>query len=264
MTGKGIRSQRIRDPASGRYVIVPLDHGVSSGPLPGIERPLETISAVAEGGATSVVVHKGLMPLIAGTLPDIGTIVHLSASTSRGRDPNAKVIVGAVEDALRLGADAVSIHVNIGSDTEGDQLTDLGMVSSECLTWGLPLLAMVYPRGKDIPDPYDVDLVRHCARLGAELGADIVKTNYTGSPETFAEVVRSCPVPVVIAGGERMDSDLEVLRVVDGAMRAGAKGISIGRNIWQHPDPGRMSMAVAAMVTRGASVEEALAILKRE
>lgn len=121
---------------------------------------------------------------------------------------------------------------------------------------------MVYPRGPKIKNQYDVEVVKHAARLGAELGADLVKVPYTGDPESFREVTEGCPIPVLIAGGEKMDTDEDVLSMVKGAMEGGGSGVSIGRNVFQHPHPDRMVRAIAMIVHEGASVEEALEVLK--
>jgi len=125
----------------------------------------------------------------------------------------------------------------------------------------VPLLAMMYPRGPKIQNQHAVDVVAHAARLGAELGADIVKTNYTGDVETFKEVVRSCYVPVIIAGGPKVETALEVLQMVHDSIRAGSAGLSIGRNVFQHENPTLMVKALSAIVHKGASVNEASKIL---
>ena len=137
-------------------------------------------------------------------------------------------------------------------------LRDFGEVAQKALEWGMPLLAMVYPRGPKIKDSYDPDIIAHCARLGAELGADVVKVSYTGSSETFRKVVEGCPVPVVIAGGPKMDSDKAVLEMVKGAIEAGGAGVSIGRNAFQHKDPRKIVRAIARIVHENISVEEAM------
>jgi fructose-bisphosphate aldolase/2-amino-3,7-dideoxy-D-threo-hept-6-ulosonate synthase len=263
-TGKTIRLRRILDAEARRAVIIPMDHGVSSGPLAGIEDIHGTIKKVARGGATAVVVHKGIVQSMPdGPYPDIGIIVHLSASTGLGRSPDSKTIVSGVRQALRLGADAVSVHVNVGSDAERDMLRDLGAVADECVEWGVPLLAMAYPRGPSIKDQFEVGVVKHAARVAAELGADIVKTNYTGDIATFREVVRGCPVPVVIAGGPKLDSDLALLKMVRDSVDAGGSGVSIGRNVFQHASVEGMTRAIADIVLRGASAEEAYGRLRK-
>jgi class I fructose-bisphosphate aldolase len=125
----------------------------------------------------------------------------------------------------------------------------------------MPLLAMIYPRGEKIKDEYDVNVIKHAARVGKEMGADIVKVSYTGSVETFKEVVAGCSIPVVIAGGPKMDSDRDILEMVRGSIDAGGAGVSIGRNVFQHENPTRMVRAISAIVHDDSSVEDALKIL---
>ena len=262
MIGKQIRMERIIDRNTSRTVIVPMDHGVSSGPIYGITDLRDAIEQVVRGGANAIVEHKGMVG--AGhrrSGKDVGFIIHLSASTSLSPYPNTKTLVCTVEEALRLGADAVSIHVNIGDEMERQMLSDFGMVSSRAREWGIPLLAMIYPRGEKIANEYDPGVLKHAARLGAELGADIVKISYSGSVESFREVIAGCRVPVVIAGGEKMESNKQILETVRGSIDAGGSGVSIGRNIFQHQDPTRMVGAISMIVHEEATVEQALAFL---
>jgi len=241
--------ERIMDRESGNMVIVPLDHGVTVGPIPGLINLTETINDIAEGGADAVLMHKGMVVHgHRGYGKDIGLIIHLSAGTSVAPDPLNKVQVCSVKEAIFLGADAVSVHINVGSETESQQLADLGRVARECMEYGMPLLAMMYPRGEKIRSEHDVKHVKHAARLGAELGADIIKTVYTGDKESFREVVESCPVPVVIAGGPKIDSEEALLRMVKDAMDAGAKGVSIGRNVFQAKDRTEITRKICKIV----------------
>ncbi len=146
--GKRIRIERIINRESGNTVIVPMDHGVSMGPIEGLKNLAETVNAVAEGGANAVVLHKGVVDFGHGGYgKDVGLIIHLSASTSLAPDPNEKVLVCTVEEAIKLGADAVSVHVNVGSKTEANQLSNLGEISKIAAEWGMPLLAMMYREG---------------------------------------------------------------------------------------------------------------------
>jgi class I fructose-bisphosphate aldolase len=262
MVGKRIRMERIINRQTGRTVIVPMDHGISVGPIPGLIDMKTTVNAVASGGANAVVEHKGLVSAgHRGGGPDIGLIIHLSASTSMSPYPNSKTIICSIEEAIKLGADAVSIHVNLGDGNEREMLSDFGRIAYEARNWGMPLLAMIYCRGEKISDEYDPKCIRHAARLGNEIGADIVKVPYTGSVETFRQVVEGCDIPVVIAGGPKMDSDRDILEMVKGAIDAGSSGVSIGRNIFQHARVEQMTRAVAGIVHDNKSVEEALAIL---
>jgi fructose-bisphosphate aldolase, class I len=265
MIGKSIRLERIMNRVTGKAVIVPMDHGVSSGPIQGIIDIRDAMHQVAHGGASAVVVHKGLVARGHGQSgPDMGLIVHLSGSTSLALDPNAKTLVCSVEEAIKMGADAVSVHVNIGNGYDNEMLTDLGRMARSAGEWGMPLLAMIYPRGENVKDEYDVQAVKHAARLGAELGADMVKVSYTGSVRSFREVVNGCHVPVIIAGGPKMGSDRDILTMVRGAMDAGAAGTSIGRNVFQHENPSRIVSALSAIVHGDASVDEAMGVLTAE
>jgi len=260
--GKEIRKERIMNRRTGTTVIVPMDHGVTVGPIKGLINLPESVDRVAEGGANAVVEHAGMVG--AGHRRygrDIGLIVHLSGSTTLAPDPNRKVLVCSVERAVRIGADGVSIHVNIGAENEGEMLEAFGEVAEAADFWGMPLLAMVYPRGPKVEDEKDVENVKIAARLGAELGADIVKVPYTGSAETFKQVVEGCPVPVVIAGGAKL-SDEQTLEMVEGAMKAGAAGLSMGRNAFQHDDPVKLVAAACAIVHDKKSAAEAMKTLK--
>ncbi len=264
MIGKDIRLERIINRNTGKTVIVPMDHGVSSGPILGISNMKAAMAQMAEGGASAVVVHKGNVARgHRKSGPDMGLIIHLSASTSLSPEPNAKTLVCSVEEAIKLGADGVSVHVNIGNGYERQMLKDLGDVAYSASEWGIPLLAMIYPRGEKVKNEYEPGVIKHAARLGAELGADVVKVSYTGDRDSFAEVVEGCHIPVVIAGGPRMDSDGSILEMVKGAMDAGASGVSIGRNVFQHQNPARIVGALSMMVHKGAPVEEALNFLDK-
>ncbi len=243
----------------GRTVIVPMDHGVTLGPVAGLENMRLTISNLLRAKVDAFVLHKG----IASTTKtgNAGLIVHVSASTKYSPDPNRKVQVCSVLEALKLGADAVSVHVNVGASSEAEMLTKLGNVADECHAYGLPLLAMIYPRGPTIKNEHDREVIGHVARLGAELGADIVKTNYTGDIESFKEVVASCPVPLIIAGGPKIETDRDILEMAQNAIAAGCAGVSIGRNVFQHKNQRGMARALVAIVHEGATVDKALRFL---
>jgi len=260
MTGKEIRLDRIRDRDSGNFLTVPMDHGVTIGPVKGLENIHNTIDDIGKGGGDSVLVHKGVIDHSFGDVTEeMGLILHLNAATAVGPEPNNKVIVGDVKSAVRRGADAVSVHINVGSDTEPHQLKDLGRVADECKEYGVPLLAMTYVRGPEgRVDSDDEETVAHAARLGAELGADVIKTSYTGNPGVFEQVTEGCPVPVVIAGGPKAETKREVLKDIREAMDAGARGVSMGRNIFQQDDVEAMTSAVSRIVHDGETVEQAM------
>ena len=260
--GKKIRMERIIKRNNGRTIIVPMDHGVSMGRVDGLIDMRETVSELAEGGVDAVLMHKGLVRCgYRSRGKDVGLIIHLSASTDLSPSPNRKCLVGTVEEAIRHGADAVSVHVNLGDENESAMLEAIGQVSRACDDWGMPLLAMVYARGPKIPNSYDPKMIAHCARVGVELGADLVKISYSGDIESFARAVEVCCVPVVIAGGQRMNSTRDVLQMVYDSLQAGGAGISIGRNVFQHPNRPKLVQALRAIVHENAGVEDALAIV---
>ena len=256
--GKAIRMERIVDRKTHRTVIVPMDHGITAGPISGLIDLRATVDKVAEGGANAVLGHMGL-PLHGhrGYGKDIGLIIHLSASTRLGPDPNHKVLVTRVTDAIKIGADAVSVHINVGADDEAEMLTDLGRVARTCDQWGMPLLAMMYPRGPKVQSEHEVEYVKHAARVGAELGVDMIKTNYTGSPATFKEVVQGCQIPVVIAGGPKMGTEHELFEMIYDAIQVGAAGVSIGRNVFQAENPILLVRKISKLVHEAYTVEEA-------
>jgi predicted phospho-2-dehydro-3-deoxyheptonate aldolase len=251
-SGKTRRIRRIIRKDSKTFIIA-MDHGVTLGPVRGLEDMQETVRSVSNGGADAVLVHKGIAKHVDAT--DTGLIIHLSASTKLGSKPNLKVGVCSLKEAVRLGADAVSVHINIGSEEEEKMLEFLGRLSEQCDSFGIPLLAMMYPRGPNIKNENEFEVVSHAARIGAELGADIVKTVYTGDQESFRRVVRACPVPVVVAGGPRMKTDFDVLELAENSIKSGAAGLSFGRNVFQHEKPEAICRALSAIVHKGASAQ---------
>lgn len=258
MYGKSIRLERITDRKTGNAVIVPMDHGMSVGPLSGLIDMRRTVDDVSNGGATAVLMHKGLIRYsYRQSGKDVGLIMHLSASTDLGPNRNSKVQITSIEEAIKYGADAVSIHINFGSEDEPSMLETAGMISEQCNDWGMPLIVMAYPRGPGIKDTFDPQTIAHCARAASEIGADIVKVSYTGDIDTFKEVCKGALAPVVIAGGPKMGSDMDILNMVHDSMEAGGHGVSIGRNVFQNRNVYGITKAISSIVLDGWSVEEA-------
>ena len=257
--GKKIRLERIINRETKRSIIVPMDHGLTLGPIKGIENDLgEAVNKIALGGANAVLGHIGI-PLYAhrGYGPDIGLILHLSGSTSISPDSNYKVLVNTVLEAVKLGADGVSIHINVGTNSDPEMLEILGSVSRECRDLGMPLIAMMYPRGENIENEQDVEVVKIAARVAAELGADIVKTNWTGDPDSFKEVVDGCMAPVIISGGERAGIR-NILEITRQSVDVGGAGVAYGRNVFQADDPTKFVRALYLIVHKNYDVDETL------
>ncbi|PCR91694.1 2-amino-3,7-dideoxy-D-threo-hept-6-ulosonate synthase [Natrinema ejinorense] len=253
-TGTDARLERIG--TDGSYVIIPMDHGITMGAVQGLKDIEATIDGVTSGGADAVLTQKGVAPRVHDNKNGKGYIVHLNGSTTIGPDEQDKRMTGTVEEAIRVGADAVSFHINVGSDHEPDQISQLSAVTEQAQRFGIPVLAMAYARGPGV-DSADPEALGHAVRLAEELGADIVKTGYSGDAESFQHVVESTRLPVVIAGGSK-GTDRETIEMVRGVMDAGGAGVSMGRSIFQHEDPEAIARAVAGVVHDDLSAEDAL------
>jgi DhnA family fructose-bisphosphate aldolase class Ia len=228
-----------------------------------LERPEDVIQMGVQEGADGLVLHKGMLGFLeklTGSLP--GIFMHLSASSQLGPLPGHKVLIGTVEEAIRRGADGVSIHINLGNQNEPEMLQDFGMVGDACMEWQIPLLAMIYVRGPKEAAPDTA--IAHAARLGAELGADIIKIPAPEDSRVLHEITSSLPVPVVIAGGSWIAEPRVFLERVERAMEAGARGVAIGRNVFQSTCPAIFLRAICRMVHRGYSAVRALEEAKAE
>tara|TARA_Y100000310_G_scaffold344234_1_gene455878 strand:- start:945 stop:1664 length:720 start_codon:yes stop_codon:yes gene_type:complete len=239
-----------------------MDHPIAYGPIDGLVNMSKAVDNAAIAGANAVVLHAG--SVFSGhrqSGKDMGLILHLNASTNLSPNPNTKVMVNTVQHALKLGADAVSMQLNIGANDEAKMLNDVAMVALECREWGLPLLVMVYPKGGVEGEGQNPEVIKHIVRASAEIGADIVKTGYTGSIDSFKQVVEGCPVPVIVAGGSKGD-EMETLKMIEDSIKAGGSGVAMGRNSFQHKDPTKFMKAVSKVVQEGKTAEEAAKDLK--
>ena len=253
----GLSARLERISTNDRYLIVPMDHGLTMGAVEGLVDIESTIDGVTSGGADAVLTQKGIAPRVHPNKNDAGYIVHVNGSTTIGPDESDKRVTATAEDAVRAGADAVSFHINVGSDNEPEQIEELAELTADASRLGLPVLAMAYARGPGV-DETDPEALGHAVRLAEEVGADVVKTGYSGDGDSFARVTESTRLPVVIAGGSK-GTDRETVEMVRGAMDGDAAGVSMGRSIFQHEDPRGIARAVSAVVHDDASVEEALA-----
>lgn len=240
------RMNRIFRP-DGRALIVAMDHGLIDGPTPGLEQPDATVAKVAAGGADAVLTSYGVARRFARELAPLGLILRADGgATSLGTAGGPGATFFGVEEALRLGADAVAVSAFPGSPVEVESLERLAHVIAAAHAWGLPVMAEMVPGGFDSPPeqrtPHAVALA---VRVAAELGADFVKTPYVTG---FAAVTAGCYVPVVVLGGAKRGNEQAMLADIRAAMAAGAAGVAIGRNIFQAEDPTAMTAAVAGIV----------------
>ncbi|TKI55083.1 deoxyribose-phosphate aldolase [Brevibacillus antibioticus] len=260
MYGKELRLSRLINQETKRLCIVPIDHGTTLGPIQGLVNSVDTISHLVNGGAEAVVLHKGLLAKVAKNphLANGRYLMHLSVSTNLSNFTGYKVLVGTVEEAVKLGADGISVHINLGNEYENEMITQLGLVSQACNEWGMPLLAMMYSH-KNPKEPYHI---QHVARLGEELGADILKVDYPGSYEAMVDVVNSVQIPVLISGGAHTDDTEQLLYMISESLRAGAAGVSIGRNVFQGANPQEMTALISKLVHGKLTYSECCKLMK--
>lgn len=246
--GKQRRLDGLFDKHARKTVIVPLDDSLISGPYLGLANLRSTIGKVVAAKPNGILCFAGLAKQYANELGSIPLIINLSASSTR-QNHTLKVMATRIESALALGASAVAVHVNVSSRYESRMLQQLGRVVDECDTLGIPVLAIAYPRTeRDNRDDNYVDLkehdgsaytdlVCHCVRIAAELGADVIKTQFTGDKASFSRVIEaSGDVPVLIAGGQQV-AENAALSIAREALAGGAAGISFGRNVFNRSDP---------------------------
>ena len=244
MGGRATRLARIFG-SDGRTVIVAMDHAAPMGPLRGLEDPEQAIRNAVAGGADAVLTTYGTARRFGDALGGRGLVLRLIEGQAHD-----------VDDALRLGADAVMTMLFSGEDERATAL-HTGETVHGAEGWGMPVAVEFLPRVAEATPAERIELIRKGCRMAFELGADFVKTIYPGDAEAFAEIVDGCPVPIVVLGGERSRTDLECLESVHAALAAGAAGVAIGRNVWQHEDPLRMTAALVRLVHEGATVGQA-------
>ena len=265
-----MRLKRVIDGA-GVSVICALDHGMTSPtflePLADIaERARETVA----GGANVIMMSKGMIRIgHPAFTPTTSLAMLLSASADPGGDRPQIVQIADVEEALTMGADAVVLFTALGGDTEAGMIDTLAAVGRECATLGMPFIAeaefpTTYATVEELKQQYGFEYLRRNVRLCAELGADIVKTNWPGDAESFGRCVEAANgIPVVLAGGSRLQDD-ELLGRMELAMAAGAIGCSVGRNIFMHPNPEAITRALARVIRERWTADKALASLLEE
>ena len=243
----------------GRAFIVAFDHGMIDGPAKGMEQPAGILRAIAEGGADAILTTYGTAEKFAEEIEPLGLIMRLDGGGTKLGKMGPGSLFYSVEDALRIGADAVAVSAFPGAPEEEDSLRTLAMIIGEAHDWGLPVMGEMVPGGFDSPDHMrTAESIAIAARVGAELGADWVKIPYA---EGFDAVTSTCYVPAVILGGAKKGSEREMLEKIRTALDVGAKGVAIGRNIFQADNPKAMVAAIAALIHDNVSIDEAMEVL---
>lgn len=261
--GKTIHIKRLQNPDSGRILTVALDHAPSYGVLDGLQNISRAAEQVAAGAPEALLMMKGTAERC--FQPYAGRIsLILKSSTLSPFHPQQDVWVSHVEDALRLGADAIAMALTVGSPQQAALVSNVAALVREAERVGLPVIVHAYPNGELVPpeETYSAKQVGYAARLAMDLGVDIIKTFYTGSAESFAQVIEmAAPALVVAAGGPRLDTDADVLQMAYNVVQAKAAGLTFGRNIWQRQHPARMIHALQSILHNNGSVDAALAQL---
>lgn len=261
--GKKIRLKRILNSQSGKLFIVTIDHPITRGMFPGLVNIEATLEKLVRGGPDALLMHKGIAERFfhpyAGEIPLI-----LKASSFSPFHPAYDTWVTQADEAVRLGADAISMGVILGANRQDEMLRNLGALSRDAVLSGLVLMAHMYPKGELIKDEdrYSVQSLTYSVRAGEELGVDVIKTWYPGDTESFRKVVEVAPGKVVAAGGPKTETDEQLLQMTRGVMDAGALGVAYGRNIWDHQDPPRIIKALKVIIHENKGVKEALGALR--
>jgi putative autoinducer-2 (AI-2) aldolase len=246
------RLARIIKPHSGRGVMLAVDHGYFLGPTERLEVPRKTIKPLLPY-ADSLMLTRGVLRTSVDERYPIPVVLRVSGGASIiGKDLSNEKITTSVKEAIRLNATALALSIFVGAPYEHDSLVNLGKLVDEGEEYGIPVLA-VTAVGKEL-EKRDARYLALSCRIAAEFGAHLVKTYYC---ENFEKVVNSCPVPVIIAGGPKLDSELDALQLTYDALQAGAVGVDMGRNIWQSDYPVPMIKAVRAIVHQRVTVKEA-------
>lgn len=248
--GKKIRLCRVLGPTGHRALVVAFDHALVLGPIPGTENPLSQIRRFAEAEVDAVLLNVGLIrqfadsPLAAPLPPLIARIdwtTVWSTIANNGSGELRSSLLAKPEDALRHGADAVLTYMVVGTgdaDFESKEISRTAEVARECERMGIPLIVESLARGKEVANPGEPKWLNLHTRMAAELGADAVKTDYAGDVNSMRSVIEGCPIPILVLGGTRHNSDREALEMVRNAVLAGAAGVFLGRNVFQAADMG--------------------------
>jgi DhnA family fructose-bisphosphate aldolase class Ia len=261
--GKAIRMKRLLRTDSNSSIIFAIDHGMTSPTYLGeLDRTKEITRDAIAGGAHVVMLSQGFWPKVAEVFErDTSLALMLTASAPRSPRNPIQTPISSVDQALRLGADAVVVFVALQLKSDPEMISYLSKIGEECELKGMPLIAeaeypTTYQSLDNLTDSYGKDYLFYNARLCAELGADIIKVNWTGDKKSFGEIVKATQVPVVLAGGSRI-ADRELLERYEAAISVGAVGCSVGRNIFQHQNPKAITIALRRVIEEKWPAKEA-------
>ena len=260
--GKEIRLKRLLGP-SGRLLAITMDHPITRGNLPGLIDVRGTMKKVVDGGPDAITMQKGIAERVFPPYAGRTALIMKATAYQVNYHPTFDTPLADVEEAVRLGADAISVGCIVGGPDQAQQLTQLARIAKEAGSAGMPLVAHIYPKGSMIKDQHDATNVAYAVRCGAEIGVDIIKTLWTGSAESFRGVVEACPSMVALAGGEMGETLKDYLEMTRVALDVGLGGVTYGRFVWQHENPAAVIKALHALIHEDASVTDALKVYER-
>ncbi|MCI4352133.1 MAG: 3-hydroxy-5-phosphonooxypentane-2,4-dione thiolase [Thermoplasmata archaeon] len=253
------RLARFVKPNTGHTVMLAADHGYFMGPTRRLENPRATLEPLLPF-ADAIAVTRGVLRSSVPAIADVPIVLRVSGGVTVLKDDlSDEAITTSMEEALRLNASAVALSVFVGAAHEHQSLVSLAELVDEGEAFGMPVIAITAV-GKEL-EKRDARYLSLACRVSAELGAHLVKTYYC---EEFERVVEGCPVPLVVAGGPKLDTDKAVLELCAGAIAKGAVGVDMGRNIWQSDYPVPMIKAIRAIVHEKATAREALQLLEAD
>lgn len=266
--GKTLRLNRIFNQATKKAVVIPMDDGLIDGAEEGLRNPILKINEIVKGNPNAILGFKGLFKQVYDLTDNIPLIMNITASSNL-ISHTRKNTVASVEEGLIMGVCCIAAHINISSKYEPEMMQNIGKISKECDRLSMPLLILAYPRSEnengdnnylDLKDK-DIErytkLVRHASRIGVELGADLIKTQYTGNADTFSSVVEACgKIPVFIAGGPKTEV-AEIFKNTWECVAAGGAGVCFGRNAFNNSNTASFVKTLNKLVHNGYSVEQA-------
>jgi DhnA family fructose-bisphosphate aldolase class Ia len=258
---KEIRLHRIFAKDS-RTVIVACDHAGFMGPIQGLEQPGQLMDQLVESGVDAVLTTRGIAQRFSDRLGKLGLILRADGGSSM-----ASPVMGtlrplfSIEEACRLGADAVICMGMIGFPEEPSSLQNLAGFTADAGQWGMPVIAEMLVKPKE-GERASVKEIGFAMRIGVELGADLIKASYAGPAEAYKTALASCYRPVVVLGGEKVKDEKEMLQNIAEALESGAAGVAIGRNVWQHANPAGVCRSLVELVHGSGRLEKALKEIK--
>lgn len=263
MLGKNVRMSRLVNPKSDKMMAITVDHMISRGIQTGLIPIRELLEKIVAGGPQAVTMTKGIAEQC--FWPHAGKVsLLLKCSSYSPVAPTCDSLFGDVEEGLRMGADGVSVGAMVLGDHQGRQFEEIGRFSKACMSYGMPLVGHIYPKGESVAkaDQTKWENIAYAVRAGAELGVDIIKTTYTGDPKSMAKVVEACPARVCIQGGDVGETVEDYINMTyDAISRANVGGVVFGRFVWSYKDVTSLIKALASVIHEGATPKQALEML---